>query len=159
MKIANNLLAISMLLCCGVGALKSQSKHSQNISQQNENQIAYLFFKINKDTKGVEKISLYDKKIVKGKLKSIPTFGDREALQNDFVITLFDAQGNEIIKQSVEDPLNPEFESYGDTIERHKMSLKESEFSFRFPYSDNIKSIKIERINNSKKQVLFTQNF
>lgn len=153
------LLVIGGLLCCELGGFKSQSKSSEKIIQQSENQIVYLFFKIKKDTKGVETILLYDKRIAKGKLKSMPSYNDREALQNDFLITLLNSKGEEMIKQSLEDPLNPELESYGDSIERHKMSLQESEFSFRFPYSDEIKSIKIERINDSKKQLLFTQNF
>ncbi|WP_164998574.1 hypothetical protein [Chryseobacterium sp. 3008163] len=51
MKIVNNLLAISMLLCGGAGTLKSQSKPSQNINQQNENQIAYLFLRLIKTPK------------------------------------------------------------------------------------------------------------
>lgn len=154
-----NLLTVSILFFSGGSYLKSQSQTVQKATVQSENQIGYLFFKIIKDHSGAEKISLVEKKIVKGKMKSTPVFNKDEMKNGDFLITLCDRKGKEIIKQNLEDPLNPELESFGDEMARHQLKLNESEFSIRFPYSEEIKSVKIEKITNSKKQLLFTQNF
>lgn len=158
MKKLINLLTVSILFCFGTGFLYSQSKTTEIGSIQDENKIAYLFFKINKNSSGSEKISLYETKIVKGKIKLMPAFNREEIKNGDFVITLIDDKGTEVVKQHLGDPLNPELESFGDEISRHKLVLQESEFSFRFPYSNKIKTITIEKIKNSAVQLIFTQN-
>ncbi|MCU7618383.1 hypothetical protein NZ698_14375 [Chryseobacterium sp. PBS4-4] len=159
MKRFTNLLTVSILFFFGGSQLKSQSQNAQKTSVQSENQISYLFFKINKNGSGLEKISLVENKIVKGKMKSKPVFNEDEVKNGDLLITLSNGRGKEIIRQSIEDPLNPQLESFGDKIERRQLKLNESEFSVRFPYSAEIKSVKIEKITDSKKQLLFTQNF
>lgn len=158
MKITN-LLTASVLFLYGTGEVKSQLQTVHPTTIQAENQIEYLFFKVIKDPSGEEKISLVEKEIVKGKLKSMPVFNQDDVKNGDFLIILTDREGKEIIKQNIDDPLNPELESYGDDMGRHRLKLNESEFSIRFPYSEEIKSVKIEKITNSKSQLLFTQNF
>jgi hypothetical protein len=154
-----NLLTVSVLFLWGTDSVKSQSQAVQKVNVQGENQIAYLFFTIHKNDSGLEKISLVENKIVKGKMKSKPVFNEDEVKNGDLLITLSNGRGKEIIRQNIEDPLNPELESFGDTMERHQLKLNESEFSVRFPYSAEIKSVRIEKITDSKKQLLFTQNF
>ena len=158
MKRFTNLLTVSILFFFGGSQFKSQSQNVQKIGVQSENQIYYLFFKINKNDSGLEKISLVENKIVKGKMKSKPVFSENEVKNGDLLITVTNGRGKEIIKQNIEDPLNPELESFGDKIERHQLNLKESEFSIRFQYSEEIKSVKIEKITDSKRQLLFTKN-
>lgn len=153
-----NLLTVSVLFFFGCSHLQSQSQKVDKATVQSENQIGYLFFKVIKDQSGVEKISLTEKKIVQGKMKSIPVFVESEMKSGDFLITLCDKKGREIMKQHVEDPLNPELEVFGDEMARHRLKLNETEFSIRFPYSPEIESVKIEKITNSKKKLLFTQN-
>ena len=159
MKIFTSLMAVSILTCFGMVEVKSQSQTLQEVSVQSKNQIVYLFFKISKDHSGVEKISIYDQKIVNGKMKSMPAFDENQVENGDLIITLCDKSGKEIYRQNAKNPLNPELESFGDKMSRHKLSLQESEFSFRFPHSTEIKSVKIEKFINSKKQLLFTKNF
>jgi len=159
MKRFTNLLTVSILFFFGGSQFKGQSQTVQKASVQSENQISYLFFKINKNGSDSEKISLVEKKTVKGKMKSKPVFNEDEVKNGNLLITFLDKRRKEIIKQNIEDPLNPELESFGDKMERHQLKLTESEFSIRFPYSEEIKSVKIEKITDSKKQLLFTQNF
>jgi len=154
-----NLLTASILFLLGTGHVKSQLQATHETTIQAENQIGYLFFKVMKDNSGSEKISLVEKKITKGKMKSAPAFNEENIKNGDLLITLMNRDGKEMVKQHVEDPLNPELESYGDEMGKHKLKLNESEFSIRFPYSEEIKSVKIEKITNSKNQLLFTQNF
>ena len=158
MKRFTNLLTVSILFFFGGSQFKSQSQNVQKASVQSENQISYLFFKINKTSSGLEKISLVENKIVKGKMKSKPVFSENEVKNGDLLITVTNGRGKEIFKQNIEDPLNPELESFGDKIERHQLNLNESEFSIRFPFSKEIKSVKIEKFTDSKRQLLFTKN-
>lgn len=159
MKIFTSLMAVSILTCFGTGQFKSQSQALQKLGVQSKNQIVYLFFKISKDQSGLENISLYDQKIVSGKMKSMPGFDENEVKSGDLIITLCDRSGKEIYMHNAANPLNPELESFGDEMGRHKLDLQESEFSLRFPHSPEIKSVKIEKFINSKKHLLFTQNF
>lgn len=154
-----SILTVSILFLCGTSHIKSQFQTVQKTGVQSKNQISYFFFKIYKDSSGSEKISLVERKTVQGKMKSIPFFNADEVKNGDLLITLADSRGKEIIRQNIENPLNPELESFGDKMERHKLKLNESEFSIRFPYSEEIKSVKIEKITDSTKQLLFTQNF
>ncbi|MBW7675711.1 hypothetical protein [Chryseobacterium chendengshani] len=158
MKIFTSLMAVSILTFFGVGQVKSQSQSLKEVSVQSKNQILYLFFKISKDQSGLEKISLNDQKIVNGKMKSMPAFNENELENGDLIITLYDRSGKEIYIQNAKNPLNPELESFGDEMGRHKLTLQESEFSFRFPHFSEINFVKIEKFTNSKKHLLFTQN-
>ncbi|GAA4167016.1 hypothetical protein GCM10022217_41680 [Chryseobacterium ginsenosidimutans] len=131
---------------------------NETISILNKNaQIVYLFFKIEKTDSGSEKITLQEKKIVDGKLKSNPIFDENEGKTGDFVVSMTDANGKEIVKQLVEDPLNPTREVYGDKISRQTITLQNAEFSIRYSHSAEIQMVRIEKITNSGKQLLFTQ--
>jgi len=158
MKRIITLLIITLLLCCGVNILKSQSKADDINDTQTKNQIAYLFFKMSKNDSGVEKVSLEEMKLVKGKLKSKQIFDESAMKIGDLVITFINADGKTIEKQNVEDPLNPELETFGDTMSRHKVALKQAEFSIRYPYSEDIRSVQIEKVLEKGKKLLFTQN-
>ncbi len=154
-----NLLTVSVLFLYGNHHYKGQSQKALNPAVQSDNQISYLFFKIAKQDSQPEKITLVEKKTVAGKMKSIPSLSLEDAKNGDLLITLVDSGGKMIAQQIIEDPLNPELESFGDKIERHKLTLKETEFSVRFPFSKETKSVKIEKISDSSKKLLFIQNF
>lgn len=118
---------------------------------------SFICFKVEKNTSNTEKIILEDKKMVSGKLKSNPVFDEEELKVGDFVISLTDTRGKEVVKQIVEDPLNPVMEVYEDTISRNKVSLQNAEFSIRYVHSENIQMVKIEKVTNTGRQLLFTQ--
>lgn len=121
-------------------------------------QIAYLFFKVEKTNSGAEKITLQEKKITEGKLKSVPNSDENNGQNGDFIVSFTNANGKEIIKQIVEDPLNPSREVYDrDQISRNKISLQNAEFSVRYSHSDEIQMVKIQKISETGKQLLFTQ--
>lgn len=135
-----------------------------NDSVKNENslkakdQIIYLFFKVEKNNSGVEKVVLEDKKIMEGRLKSKPSFDRNSAKTGDFIISLNDENGKEIVKQIVGDPLNPELERFGEEgLSRNKVTLKNAEFSVRYSHSEEIKVVKVEKITTDGTQLLFTQ--
>ena len=132
---------------------------SENVNcQQDKNQIVYLFFKVEKTKSGPEKITLESKKITEGKLKSIPSFDRNSAGLGDFIISLTDASGKEIVKQLVEDPLNQNLESFDkDGIGRHKVSSDNAEFSVRYPHSGEIQIVKVEKVTHAGNQLLFNQ--
>jgi hypothetical protein len=130
-------------------AMRTLSKSSQ---------IVYLFFKVEKTNSGAEKITLQEKKITEGKLKSVPNSDENNGQNGDFIVSLTNANGKEIIKQIVEDPLNPSREVYDrDQISRNKISLQNAEFSVRYSHSDEIQMVKIQKISETGKQLLFTQ--
>lgn len=123
---------------------------------ERDNQITYLFFKVEKTHSGQEKITFQGKKMSPGKLKLEPTFDRSSAIPGDYIISLSDSSGKEIGKQLVKDPLNPEMEMYENGISRNKVVLQNAEFSIRYSYG-NITMIKIEKLTKEGTQLLFTQ--
>lgn len=121
-----------------------------------DNQIIYLFFKVEKNNSGVEKITFQGKKMSPGKLKLEPAFDKSSANVGDYIISLNDSGGKEIGKQLVKDPLNPEMEIYEDGISRNKILLQNAEFSIRYSHG-NVTMVKIEKLTKEGTQLLFTQ--
>jgi hypothetical protein len=135
---------------------KSESTTISTVSKNS--QIVFLFFKIDKTDSGQEKITLQEKKITEGKLKSTLNSDESNAQNGDFIVSLTNANGKEIVKQIVEDPLNPSREVYDkEEISRVKISLQNAEFSVRYSHSAEIQMVKIEKISKSGKQLVFTQ--
>lgn len=137
--------------------LKENSEVTTISSLTNNTKIVYLFFKVEKTNSGSEKITLQEKKITEGKLKSNLISGENDGSIGDFVISMTDTNGKEIVRQVIEDPLNPTMEVYGEDISRKKISLQDAEFSVRYSHSAEIQMVKVEKITNSGKQLLFTQ--
>lgn len=78
--------------------------------------------------------------------------------KGDLIITVQEAGGKEISRQLVKNPLQPELEVYEkEGVSRQKASLPDAEFSVRFAYSENIRSVKIEKVAEDGIQLLFTQ--
>lgn len=157
MSIKIYLLAICILPFSAAGQINSSSKPVQNVYSEGENQIVYLFFKIKKDNSGKETIVLEERKKVKGKLKFLPNSDTRYIKSGEFLVTFTDAEGKMVSEQVIENPLAPEFEVFDKEISRYKANLSESEFSLRYAHSENIKQIRIEKISDSGKQLIFTQ--
>jgi len=159
MKNLFTILIIPSFLIGGLAQLNHLQGNEMKVqhSSLNKNQIGYLFFKVEKDKSGVEKVTLQDQKISEGKLKFTPTYDRNSANVGDFIITLTNASGKEIVKQSIEDPLNPVMESFEDTIQRTKLSLQNAEFSIRYPHSVEVSMVKVEKITNGGNQLLLTQ--
>lgn len=159
-----NLLTLFMFpafLFCNFLQVKDLNRNSdvrnENLLKGND-RIVYLFFKVEKNNSGVEKVVLEDKKITEGKLKSKPSFDRKTAKMGDFIISLNDVNGKEIIQQIVGDPLNLELERFSEEgIDRNKVSLQNAEFSVRYSHSEEIKVVKVEKITNTGSQLLFTQ--
>lgn len=161
MKNVLNLFIIPVFIFC---SFLQMNDLNQNTSAKNENsikgkdQIGYLFFKIEKNESGLEKITLESKKVTEGKLKVMPTFDRNSAGMGDFVVSLTDENGKEIVKQTVEDPLNPNMESFEkEGISRHSVSLENAEFSIRYSHSADIRSVKVEKITKAGSQLLFNE--
>ncbi len=119
--------------------------------------IVYLFFKVEKTNSESEKITLQEKKIVEGKLKLNSISDDSSGNIGDFVISVSNGNGKETVRQVIEDPLNPTREVYGEDISRNRISLQDAEFSIRYSHSEEHQTVKVEKITNSGKQLLFTQ--
>lgn len=161
MKNLINVLSVPIFLFC---SFQKESELTQNERVAIENtvykgdRIMYLFFKADKDRFGSEKIVLQESKILNGRLKVTPSFNRDEVQKGDFIITVEEAGGKEISKQLIKDPLHPELEVYEkEGISRQKASLPNAEFSIRFAYSENIQSVKIEKVAEDGVQLLFTQ--
>lgn len=123
-----------------------------------KSQIVYLFFKVEKNNSGPERITLKEKKLTEGKLKSTLNFNENNGQEGDFIVSLTTTDGKEIVKQIVEDPLNPSREVYDEEkISRNKISLQNAEFSVRYSHSAEIQIVKIEKISKEGKQLIFTQ--
>ncbi|MGI9580228.1 hypothetical protein ACR1PO_03340 [Chryseobacterium sp. RRHN12] len=136
--------------------LPSWSNDKTVIAAQKKEQILYLFFTIEK--KVSEKITLKQSKIAEGRIRTFLGFDEARVQEGDFVVTLTGADGKEIVKQAVQDPLHPVMEVYDiKEIKRFKASLQRAEFSLRFPYSENVRYVKIEKKKGQDKKLLFTQ--
>lgn len=146
------------LMLCGILQINAQIKDEEKTYIQGKDKIVYLFFKIDKSNSGSEKISLEEKKTVNGKLKAIPFFNEKSIKKGDLVITLLDSLGKENFKYNAKNPLNPEMESFGEKLGHQVSTLEKAEFSIRYSYSDETKIIKIEKITDTGKQLIFTQN-
>lgn len=159
MKNVFNVLIVPAFLLCSFQKESSliQSKDSEIVTTKSD-RIIYLFFKADKDYSGNTKITLQSTKIADGRLKHVPSFDRDDVRKGDLVIILIGSDGKEVVKQLVKDPFNPELEVYEkEGISRHKASLQNTEFSARFSYSENVKSVKIEKATDDGVQVLFTQ--
>lgn len=138
--------------------LNGNKNAGSHISQPLKDQIVYLFFKVEKNSSGTEKVVLEDKKIMEGRLKSKASFDRNSAKIGDFIISLNDSNGKEVVQQILRDPLNPELERFAEEgISRNKVSLQNAEFSIRYSHSEDIKVVKVEKITNAGNQLLFTQ--
>ena len=160
MKNVLSCFILPVFLFCNFQAMKDlKSNKANRIEVQNQavNKIGYLFFKVGKSISGAEKITLQEKKITEGKLKSNLVFDEKSTKTGDFIISLTDANGKEVVKQTVEDPLNPVMETYEDGISRTKVSLQNAEFSVRYSHSENISAVKIEKVTTAGNQLIFTQ--
>lgn len=160
MKILCILLTGTLVVFCNLlrtSSLKNERTGEHAISVKENDKIVYLFFKVEKNASDTERIILEDKKTVSGKLKSNPFFDEREMKTGDFIVSLTDAAGKEMVKQSIADPLNPVMEVYEETISRNRVSLEHAEFSIRYAHSENIQIVKIEKVSPSGKKLLFTQ--
>lgn len=161
MKNVLNVLIAPVFLLCSFqkenGVLQRAETESVSVPVKSE-RIIYLFFKVDKDQKGSEKVILQDHKISEGKLKLQPSFNRSEVQKGDYVITVTEAGGKEVGKQLVKDPLNPLMEVYEkEGISRQKATLQSTEFSARFSYSENVQLVKVEKVTDSGVQLLFTQ--
>lgn len=161
MKNVLNLFVLPVFVFCSFLQVKDLSLGSalkNENSLRDKNQIGYLFFKVEKTKSGPEKITLESKKIADGKLKLTPAFDRNSAGVGDFIISLTDANGKELVKQIVEDPLNQNMESFDkEGISRHKVSTETAEFSVRYSHSAEIQVVKVEKITNAGNQLLFNQ--
>ena len=160
MKILCILLTGTLVVFCNLlrtSSLKNERVGEYALPVKENDKIVYLFFKVEKNASDTEKVILEDKKTVSGKLKSNPFFDEREMKTGDFIVSLTDAAGKEMVKQSIADPLNPVMEVYEETISRNRVSLEHAEFSIRYAHSENIQMVKIEKVSPSGKKLLFTQ--
>ena len=135
----------------------SQKVSSINVLSSNS-QIIYLLFSVKKTNSGSEKITLDEKIVTKGKLKLNSNYDENQGEIGDFIVSLTNESGKELIKQIVENPLNPTREVYSENeISRIKLSLQNADFSIRYAHSPEIVMVKIEKITKSGNQLLFIQ--
>lgn len=161
MKNLLNLLIVPAFLFCSFqkeSYLIQDKGWIEERTVKKNDRIIYLFFKIDKDKSGNERIVLQERRISEGKLKSVPSFDRNEVRKEDFIITVMEADGKEAVKLLVKNPLNPELEVYEkEGMDRHKASLQNAEFSVRFSYSETLQLVKIEKATDSGAQLIFTQ--
>lgn len=159
MKKRYSFFIFSCIICNIFLHISSSGVRGENCGQpENGPQILYLFFKVEKDPLGMEAFTLEEKKIANGKLKNIEDCDENSLKEGDYIISLLGPDGKEVVKQHLEDPLNPEMEVYEDKISRKKLSLQKAEFNVRFSYTKEIAGVKIEKITLMGKRLLFNQN-
>lgn len=161
MKNVFNVLIVPVFLFC---SFQKQNEQPQNKKLNSEtvtkksDRIIYLFFKADKDQSGNAKITLQSSKIADGRLKQVSIFERNDVHKGDLIISLTGSNGKEVAQQLVKDPFNPELEVYEkEGITRHKAAFQNTEFSARFPYSENVQMVKVEKATEDGVQLLFTQ--
>ena len=161
MKNVLNLLIVPAFLFCSFQKESKLGLSTDSLVEKpvkKTDRIIYLFFKADKDLSGNEKIVLQEHQVSEGRLKFTPSFDRNEIRNGDWVISVVKADGKEAAQQVVKNPLNPELEVYEkEGISRHEASLPNAEFSVRFSYAEDIRSVKIEKATGDGLKLLFTQ--
>lgn len=119
-----------------------------------ENSIVFLFFEIEKEGNGLEKIKLTDTKITEGFVKNA-SLENKTAIPGNLYISLLGKNGEILEERIIEDPLNPMLEVYAEEgLSKNKLKLTKAEFSVRFNQKGEIASVKVEKITEKSKNTL-----
>lgn len=149
-------------ICLLVSSCDTQSSSSQDSTTTAastkvvENAIVYLFFEIEKDSNGLEKVTLTNTKTTEGFLKN-GSIVNKPSTAGNLVISLLGKNGAVVEERIIEDPLNPLLEVYAEEVlSKNKLQLTKGQFSVRFNQKREISSVKIEKITPNSKNTLIT---
>lgn len=137
------------------GGSSSTFSNTATVTKASENAIVFLFFTIEKEANGNEKVTLTDKKITPGTIKN-SSLENHENIPGNIRITFIGKNGEELSERFVENPLNPMMEVYTqEGINKEKMNLQKADFSVRFNQTGETSSVVLEKIaENSKKHLM-----
>lgn len=155
-------LFLLFAICLLVSSCDTQSSSSQYSTTTSpstkvvENGIVYLFFEIEKDSNGLEKVTLTNTKTTEGFLKN-GSIVNKPSTAGNLVISLLGKNGAVVEERIIEDPLNPLLEVYAEEgLSKNKLQLTKGQFSVRFNQKGEISSVKIEKITPNSKNSLIT---
>ena len=155
-------LFLLFAICLLVSSCDTQSSSSQYSTttapstKLGENAIVYLFFEIEKDSNGLEKVTLTNTKTTEGFLKN-GSIVNKPSTAGNLVISLLGKNGAVVEERIIEDPLNPLLEVYAEEgLSKNKLQLTKGQFSVRFNQKGEISSVKIEKITPNSKNSLIT---
>lgn len=149
-------LAISFLLLSCKAVDKSHKvtaipKDMRHEKQEDNPQIAFLYFEIvNKGGNNLE-IRLVDTQLSKGRMKE-NTVRQAPNVNGNLLVHLLDETDQVQIEQMVVNPLAKTIEQYsedGEIISNY-IELEEAQFFIRFNYKDTIKTLKIYSIQSGQ---------
>ena len=153
------LLFATCLLVSSCDTQSSSSQYSTTTAPSTkvvENAIVYLFFEIEKDSNGLEKVTLTNTKTTEGFLKN-GSIVNKPSTAGNLVISLLGKNGAVVEERIIEDPLNPLLEVYAEEgLSKNKLQLTKGQFSVRFNQKGEISSVKIEKITPNSKNSLIT---
>ena len=153
------LLSAICLLVSSCDTQSSSSQYSTTTAASTkvvENAIVYLFFEIEKDSNGLEKVTLTNTKTTEGFLKN-GSIVNKPSTPGNLVISLLGKNGAVVEERIIEDPLNPLLEVYAEEgLSKNKLQLTKGQFSVRFNQKREISSVKIEKITPNSKNTLIT---
>lgn len=136
-------------------SVQSSSMGGNSMVSSDKNQIVFLFFTIEKTDNGGEKVNLTESRITEGTLKEM-SINNAPPRPGNLIITLLSANGEEVEHRIIEDPLNPVLESYEEGgINKQQANFERADFSIRFNRKGNISSVRVEKISNNSKSILF----
>lgn len=134
----------------------SSGSGSATISKPVENSIVYLFFEIEKNENGSEKVKLTDTKTTAGTVKNA-AMENKPSVPGNLLISMMGKNGETLEERIIEDPLNPLLEVYAEEgLSKNKLNLTKAEFSVRFNQKGEISNIKIEKLTPNSKNTLLT---
>lgn len=155
-------LFLLFAICLVVSSCDTQSSSSQHSTTTSpstkvvENAIVYLFFEIEKDSNGLEKVNLTNTKTTEGFLKN-GSIVNKPSTPGNLVISLLGKNGAVVEERIIEDPLNPLLEVYAEEgLSKNKLQLTRGQFSVRFNQKGEISSVKIVKITPNSKNTLIT---
>ena len=153
------LLSAICLLVSSCDTQSSSSQYSTTTAASTkvvENAIVYLFFEIEKDSNGLEKVTLTNTKTTEGFLKN-GSIVNKPSTPGNLVISLLGKNGAVVEERIIEDPLNPLLEVYAEEgLSKNKLQLTKGQFSVRFNQKREISSVKIEKITPNSNNTLIT---
>lgn len=118
--------------------------------------IVFLFFEIQKNEAGKEIITHTGTTTAEGVAKE-KTIENQTPKSGNIVISFLKANGDVLSQRILEDPLNPEVETYSpDGLNREKLKLNKAEFSIRFNQAGDIATVRLEKITPTAKTHLYT---
>jgi len=143
-----------LILFIFISCASKKNTVAETTTQEAHPKLIFLNYTLTKDNKDGKRISLINKIITEGKLKTIPNTYPKTGAVHDLICMQLDKHSNEITHITIENPLSKIIEYINDSLrfENRKVELKNAQFSLRLQLNSKTKFILISEIIDTLQQ-------